>query len=252
VTPFPDRSYNPVPGVIFDYVPRFNGEEIPMTMQIAMLGSDGIVIASDTKYTRGPQPDNAAKRYGYGSSKIGISEDGRIAAACSMAMKYSAQSAVSVFTDLEKDIHSVDRYCDYTKKIEQSADQALEGQYVQCIFGFADPEPALYRFTSYAGEHQEKEIKCQKVLDRIPGGDVTNSAIFWSEAFYGRLPVAQLITLAAQVVVSAGEINNGGIEGLEIVYADQKSSGFKRLTLAENRELQNAAKEKILTIGKRV
>jgi hypothetical protein len=154
----------------------FTSEEPTMTMQIAMIGTDGIVLASDTKQTRTPFTENAAKRYGFGSSKIGISEDRRIAATCAMDMKYAAQVACAVFADLGNDIHPLEICSDHTEKIKESADIALDGLDVQCIFAFADPEPALYRFTSLSRGAQEKEIKCQKILDRIPAGDITNAA----------------------------------------------------------------------------
>jgi hypothetical protein len=77
------KCRGPYPAVIQRGV-HYPPEEPPMTMQIAMIGSDGIVLASDTKQTRTPLPDHAAKRYGFGSSKIGITESKRIAATCAM------------------------------------------------------------------------------------------------------------------------------------------------------------------------
>jgi hypothetical protein len=71
-----------------------------------------------------------------------------------------------------------------------------------------------------------------------------DAAIFWSERYYRRLPVSQLVTLAAHLVVAAGKINPEGIEGLEIAYCDASTSGFRRLTLAQNRALELDAKKR--------
>jgi len=216
-----------------------------MTMQIGMIGTDGIVLASDTKYTRSPLFECDAKRYGFASSKIGISDDGRIAATRAMNMRYATHAACSIISGLQNDMHLRDVYTDYTHKIEGIGTSAALDFDAECIVAFADPEPSMYRFRS---GKSDSENRCQKILNKIPAGDVSNSAVFWSERYYARVPVSRLIRLAAQVVVSAGEINNGGIEGLEIVYFDAFSSRFHRFTEAQNRTLETEAKKH----GKRV
>jgi 20S proteasome alpha/beta subunit len=217
-----------------------------MTVQIGMIGTDGVVLASDTRHTRSPLFECDAKRYGFASSKIGISDDGRIAATRAMNMRYAAHAACSIISGVQNDVHSRDVYADYADKIDGLGAAACLDFDVECIVAFADPEPSMYRFRS---SKSETDIRCRKILDKVPAGDVSNSAVFWSERYYSRIPVSKLIRLAAHLIISAGELNNGSIEGLEIVYCDSSTHVFRRYTEAQNRDLMTEVKKRGKRIG---
>jgi hypothetical protein len=64
------------------------GEELPMTMQVGMVGTNGIVIAGDTHHSVSPMFANLmGVRHGYGSTKIRTDEAGRVAVTCAMDMR---------------------------------------------------------------------------------------------------------------------------------------------------------------------
>ena len=61
---------------------EFHGEDPPMTFQVGMLGSNGIVLAGDTLWSASPFQGGYLVRNTYGSGKIRVSETKRIAIAC--------------------------------------------------------------------------------------------------------------------------------------------------------------------------
>jgi hypothetical protein len=71
-------------------------QEIPMTIQIGMVGTDGILIARDTKWTAEPLligRNWAAGRHGFNSSKIKISPERHIAVSCARNMETASHMA---------------------------------------------------------------------------------------------------------------------------------------------------------------
>ena len=115
-----------------------------------------------------------------------------------------------------------------------------------CLISFAFPVPRLY-FFHFGIVNLKWGPMCQKITTKVVAGDNVNAAIFWSERYYRRVPVRELIPLAAHLVISAGKLNRGAISGLEIVSCD--GSGIRRMSDESTRELEEAANELDKSIG---
>jgi hypothetical protein len=59
------------------------GEEIPMTMQVGMVGTDGLLIASDTQWTK----NRELVRHSIDSTKFNINHDCGIAISRARSME---------------------------------------------------------------------------------------------------------------------------------------------------------------------
>jgi len=70
-------------------------EEFPMTMQVGMVGTDGVILASDTKWT-----DTRELRHTFGSSKIKLTADRRVAITCARNMETSCRMAEWILAEL--------------------------------------------------------------------------------------------------------------------------------------------------------
>lgn len=174
-----------------------------MTLQIGMLGRDGIVVVGDTwQYVDpGDRP-----WYGYHSSKFRISADRRIAVAGAHDMDAS-------FAVADEVIRQLSGPCDDRRaEILNVGNRIAEGKNSQCLLAFSDPCPTLYRFSHrVAGQSS-----CEEVIGCIPIGDQWSTAYYWAMRHYdhGR-SCQQLARLGALVVISAGHISSGSIGGLE-------------------------------------
>ena len=174
-----------------------------MTLQIGMLGRDGIVVVGDTwQYVEpGGRP-----WYGYHSSKIRVSADRRVAVAGAHDMDASFAIADEVISQLSVP-------CDDRRvEILNIGNRLAENKDSQCLVAFSDPCPSLYRF-SHARSGQST---CEEVIGCIPIGDQWNVAYYWPMRHHNNgLSSQQLSRLGALVVISAGHISSGTIGGLE-------------------------------------
>src|SRR5271165_4378681 len=93
------------------YPPCINGyslslEEIPMTMQVGMIGTDGVLIASDTKWSHSPLLHGgrnwAAGRYSYNSPKIKINHERGMAISCARDMEFACPVADAIIAELDE------------------------------------------------------------------------------------------------------------------------------------------------------
>jgi hypothetical protein len=212
-----------------------------MTMQVGMMGSDGIVLASDTRETHPPILEQnqfwAGAQFGTNTSKIEVSHERGMAIACAFDLATARQIAQKIIHDLTDE--------DFSNPVAAikgiaAAIQTNEEIRAQCIIVLTRPSPRMFMFQFATVEGRWGPL-CQEMESKAIAGDNLNSAIFWMERYYdGSLLTAQLIPLAAQLVVSAGSLNPYGVEGLEIVRCD--SSGIHPLTRTENREWESKAK----------
>src|SRR6266700_1802091 len=94
-----------IPAVKARIHPASLGEDDPpMTMQVGMVGTDGIVIAGDTKWSNEPMLVNrnwAGGRYGFNSTKMKFSTEHGIAIACARDMTVSCWMAHQILTILK-------------------------------------------------------------------------------------------------------------------------------------------------------
>ncbi|HEY6769054.1 MAG TPA: hypothetical protein VI386_30290 [Candidatus Sulfotelmatobacter sp.] len=207
-----------------------------MTVQVGMLGSNGIVLASDTKWNREPLKTLEDSRDDYGSSKIKISDSRRIAVTCARDMLAASFLASALMDGLKPEVWE-----DAEIPIRDIGCAAMATQRhlnVECLVALAAPNPCLYMF-QYA--NQGTHVLSVRISTRIHIGDSTNPAKYWSLRYYRRLPVKRLMRLAAQVVTDAHEMNTATVDGLEIVYCEH-DSGFHRMSDRENRKLEATAR----------
>jgi hypothetical protein len=210
-----------------------------MTMQLGMIGSDGIVLASDTRHTVSPLYAGSGARHHYGASKIKIDSTGKIAVACSGDMDTAKAIADRIFSDptVVNDPHHREQ------RIWDIGNAIANGQDAECIVAFSDSR--LYFFQS---ANDGRNIQCLEITDSIHAGDGINAATFWTTRYYRRLPARRLLRLAAFVIFAAHKIANGGIKGLEMVYWD--GTKFLRLSGKENRNWEAKARNWEKKIGR--
>jgi len=215
--------------------PRFG--TTPMTIQIGMIGTDGVLIASDTQCTQ----DINGVRVHSNRSKIKISSRQDYPIAVSMA--HDMNMAQTVANALISEINSP-----LSDQVFASiADRVWEHRMdrpVQCLIASAKPYPRLFRLHCGIGA---LVTECEESTTVQYAGDTMNAALFWSVRYYKPAPIMDLASLAAHLVVVAGRLNNGAIGGLEIVLCD--NSGIRPLAPATIRELELKANQRDTSIG---
>jgi len=217
-----------------------------MTMQVGMVGTDGIVIAGDTRHSISPRFAGAAARHGFGGTKIRIDESGRIAVCCAIDMNASKRFAERILSELpsEEPKNRLRRIEEIGREIGAGLAGSRE---IESLMVFADSLSTFYHFRFIGSD---REVSVDEVIDAAASGDTVNSAIFWRMRYYKRLPIEQLTVLASHLIVSAGETNSAMIDGLEILLCD--ANGLRRLSDDENREWASKAKERGERIGEMV
>lgn len=219
-----------------------------MTMQVGMIGTDGIVLASDTLCNREPLPSSGpfqlgiAARLNYGTSKILIHDNGKIAVTCARDMLLATNLAESIFEGLTTEYWS--NPGQRMRDIGTNEIAKRRWREVECLVALSEPIPALFHLQCL---EMGANSSCEKITSFAFAGDATNAAIFWTLRYYQTKPVKELVSLAAQTVTDAGCLSSGNVGGVEVVYCD--SSGFHRLAEVENRDLETKAKKHSEHIG---
>jgi hypothetical protein len=233
--------HNPVVGCS----PRIE-EELPMTIQVGMVGTDGILIAGDTRWTNTPMLTNrlyAGGRYGFNSSKIKISPERGIAISQARDMEIAGQIADQIIAELKDE--------DFRYPASAIAEIAAKMSFpvkeeAHCLVVLTRPMPQLFHFLFATVQGKWAPI-CQPMETIAIAGDNVNASIFWAERYYQRIPIEQLVPLAAHLVVCARKLNTGTISGLEIVLCTP--SGIHRLSDESIHELEVKADEWDRNIG---
>ncbi|MGA7830600.1 MAG: hypothetical protein WCA21_06550 [Terracidiphilus sp.] len=216
-----------------------------MTMQVAMIGTDGIVLASDTSRTTVPMkslPNLEGVEYHVGGSKILFSDDHKIAVSCAENLRSAFGLAATIVSALNG--REVADIASLVKEIAAKELAGIQERAVpKCLIavGGASPHLLLFQFAFY-GDELVQECSEQDVM--ATAGHCSNPAIFWIERYCRRMPtmpVKKLIPLAAHLIFSAALLNPAGIGGLEITYSDR--DGFHRLPKEETRRMYSKARE---------
>ncbi|MBB5059204.1 hypothetical protein HDF16_003927 [Granulicella aggregans] len=199
-----------------------------MTMQVGMIAKDGIVLASDTWWSRSPKPGHSGTHHGWDSSKFVINDAKNIAVACARDKITSTRIAEAIVSKMSAAEPAGNR----EQRIRQVASVAAEGHDVECLIAFAGSDPGLYLFQHV---NQGADVISDRIIKFAHTGDSTNAALFWLMRYYQHdKTVLQLMGLASHTVLAAKEFNSALISGLEIVYSD--GSEFHRLSPHENNE----------------
>src|SRR5580693_8528538 len=124
---------------------RFS-EEFPMTIQVGMVGTNGVLLAGDTQWTQSPLVPGrgwVAGRYAFNRPKIIINHERGIAIACARDMITASLIARKVITDLKDD-----DLCYPKDAIEKIAAEVatLEGQRneAHCLIAMTRPVVQLF------------------------------------------------------------------------------------------------------------
>jgi hypothetical protein len=203
------------------------------------LGKNGIVLAGDTKAHTAPE---RGVRHSYMRSKIEISPSRRLAVACAVDLT-GADAVAAKIIEIETELIDLDQQ-GRESRIKEIGAKAANYYDVHSIVAFADPEPSLYFFEC---SKRNDLLSCKKREEPIYSGDISNPAIFLTERYYARLPIAPIKRLAAHVIILSRRFNGGIIDGLEIAVCDE--SGFRFLADGELSQLESSVKEWDKSIG---
>ncbi len=224
----------------------FTGEEVPMTMQVAMVGTDGIVLASDTCWANTLRAMTSNSRDTSSSSKI--IDNGVVAIACARNMETSLVIARVILAEMDDDKWE-NNTCGHIElmagRIMVTAGDRAD---IQCLIITTQPTLQLLHLASGVTLNGvPASVYCRRISDKAVAGDTANSAVYWSERYYRRTSVASLIPLAAQVIIEAGNLHHGYISGLEIALCD--GSGIRRVPNDSIAALELEAKKRSRAIG---
>ncbi|HXZ13451.1 MAG TPA: hypothetical protein VEG64_13775 [Candidatus Sulfotelmatobacter sp.] len=203
-----------------------------MTLQLALIGQDGIILASDRQLNR--TLNNVS--YGSLTSKIRLNHP-RGMAAC--------WSGYDVADELAKQVLNLD---DEKLKIPNLAMEEL----AQNVFGEArrttdapHGEIILVMTRDLNKVHlvtvRGNSYICHQITNWAVSGHDANSALFFIQAFYQKLPIKELIPLAAHTIFRAGQLNPAGVSGLEIFRCTEE--GFDLLKEEEIANLKEWSKK---------
>jgi hypothetical protein len=208
-----------------------------MTMQIGLVGQDGIVLASDTKWVN----DNCYPRTSFHASKIKISDNGRVAVSFARRMVISEKIAERIVSELTDS--DWERPVVLIQKIAQDALKDQPEQDAHCLIINTHPVPRLFALKTRKVVGVDAWYPMwQEEYARAVTGDDTNPAVYWLESHYQKSPIRNLLLLAATTITAAAKLNSAMIGGLEMVVCEP--SGCRRLSPAWVEEL--SAKAEVL------
>jgi hypothetical protein len=183
-----------------------------MTLQVAFVGLDGILIASDTKGAS----DGPIRRITQ-ARKILVSGDN--AFICAFA---GESRSLAVAQELAYDFPP-------TFHGDQDLWQYLNKRPVLTELAVADPAPSMEFLIAFQDgqkvwqlwgiSFQKRLVVPRRIETRDVCGDHTTSAVFLSDIYYRKDSIDRLKLLAAHVVLGGHEMNSAYIEGLDILIA---------------------------------
>jgi hypothetical protein len=207
-----------------------------VTMQVGMVASDGIILASDTQATHTPEKlkdgqIGRAVRYHTNCSKIRTGSE--IVVSYAQDVKTGDDVANAILSTFTADApqEAIERIA---SNIPEDNRNPVQGLIAASPF-------QLFRF-QLAKIDEVWTATCEASLGLDYSGDMTNAAIYWAERYYDEfLTVEQLLPLAAYMITCSHHLNTAGIGGLEIVTSD--SSGIHRVSRERILELRRQANE---------
>jgi hypothetical protein len=203
-------------------------EDTPMTLQVALVGTDGIVLASDKlRVVYDPV------RHSSLTSKILVDPKQKIAIACA-GYDISETVARRILSNPAPVRENWSRYPgDFESfamnicKEDDFRPYGWRGELI--IVSLHDLNHLLHL------ELREMYVRLKLIEDRILAGDSFNPAGFFADVYYSQQPIAQLAFLAAHIILSGGRFNPDGAGGLEVVKCT--SDGFERLSESSIQDL---------------
>ena len=217
-------------------------EDTPVTLQVAMVGTDGIVLASDKKTVRS---GNDVVRESFRTTKILVDSAQGIAIAHS-GNEFSEAVAKQILYDSSPVNEKL-----FAAKLQSFASEVWKQDPWQSVDRHGEliivSKDHLRRILHVSlgplviGDRiLGAEARPTWIEDKVRAGDRSNPAIFFSECYYDKKPIADLVFLAAHAVLS-GRRFNPLIDGLEVVKCT--SEGFEQLSEASVSELKRRSDE---------
>lgn len=228
-----------------DFTPPFFSEEIePVTLQVVLLGSDGVVIASDTCRVG----SNPRFRVTDSISKIVVKSSLAYTFAGDDASRAVGEAVVDATQSHELSVNLIDEIANKVlKKYKRSVRPELREAYRKTIFVQAEDHGFSIWSATYGARklkverHQPWQGKCS-----VYGGDESNPALYVYEYYYKQYPVTNVSALkkmSAHVILTARAFAST-VNGLEIVVGS--SNGFASVStdeISRLRELSYAIHE---------
>jgi hypothetical protein len=196
-----------------------------MTLQVGMTGSDGIVLAGDTRRTKWAELSFdrpwAGSRYGENGTKIQISDSRKIAVSSALDLETAERIAAAIIARLD-----ISNVALIEKGIQAIASEIFDAHpklSFQCLAVVSiDPRPKLFSVSSVKVD-EVSAVVCREWPRLAIVGDTVNGAIFWAERYYNqsllteKKTMAQLIPLCAHLIICARSLSTPMIGGLEMV-----------------------------------
>jgi hypothetical protein len=227
-------------------------EESTMTIQVAMRGNDGILLAGDTQQ-RNPLPLRGQYwkegQEGSNSSKIKIDYDQRIAIACAGDADTSGYIANNLLIAFKA--NGLSSPIETIQQVARTV-QPYDKKEAKCLIVLPGPRLLSVKTTRKIIQNNEVVTEWFPVVkEELSGaiaGDDVSAALFYMEKYYDmRLPTSALIPLGAHIVACAHQLNPRWISGLEIVLCN--SDGVNRLSKSSIEELEPRGDEWDRTIS---
>lgn len=231
-------------------------EQIPMTLQVALVGTDGLVIATDKKANFADDPIRTSSTTG---KIVWNSETGILCAASGdwlaphiardiVRMNIPETACVDdIFGTLQTLTEEL-----WERHVPKKRDGRPERDPNVCfLIAMMKPPYHLWRIA-----HPKRTSGTSPYIDKIHAGDDRNAAKYLTERFYRHpnlLPVRNLVFLAAHVILEGAKLNPVGVGGLDIVwwkFGDIEPKIFSEDEKAEiirrSDELSEATRNKLL------
>ena len=184
--------------------------EVPMTLQIAAVATDGVVLASDQKknllVAHSDEPVTSSL-----VSKIFYSEDRQIIAAWSGADP-SMRLARFAITIPDSELKSFIAIEGHANRIFDEESKKLEMEHMNGEVLIVDGRD----LSKVWCVHVQRQSYCDAVISKAIAGHTSNPATYFTERFYEKLPMKRLVPLLAHTILESAKMNPSGIEGLEI------------------------------------
>jgi hypothetical protein len=228
---FPPQIQNKALG----YSPQV--EEVPMTLQVGLVGRDGAVLAGDKQIiTKDAYATTSL------SSKIKLDRENRLAIA------WSCDDVAETIADR---ILRESQVLGDGPALRDLAERVYRERYPE-IFEDSPPKSNGKRGELLAvSQDRISEIlyleidalHCitRQIENKIFAGHIVNPSCYLVERYYSKVSVKELVSLAAHTILAAGRINPMGIKGLEIFTCT--ANGIERIPDPKIESLTQHAEE---------
>ena len=218
-------------------------EEIPLTFQVGIVGTDGVLLASDRGYTN--YHDGGFRTTSRSSKVLYTTGD---FACCASGDQCASDAATLCQADCFCPLPIHERlYSASSAALEQCEDLGEDA--ARChgeVIAAERSEGKVRLWIMQVRSVLKKPIMIPSsptIVDRYRWtGDIGNSAVFFLERYlrYGfATSLENLKLVAAHAVLVAGQLNPSGVQGLDILLCRNGTEDFERVTDEELARLKD-------------